>query len=147
MITISVINKRISKVHINILAILYFGIAIGLSFFKTTSKLSGVNLNPFSIVIDFKNYFSHTLLLVVTNILLYLPLGAFMKFRIKSNNFSLLTRFIIYILFIEIMQYILRRGIFDINDIILNTLGFVAGVLCCNFIVNLPMSRKKKSYS
>jgi hypothetical protein len=45
------------------LAVLYFGMAIGLSFFKTTSNFSGINLNPFSIVVDFKEYFNHTLLL------------------------------------------------------------------------------------
>ena len=143
-ITVSVINKRVSKVHVNILAILYFSIAIGLSFLKTTSNISGINLNPLSIFVDFKNYFNHTLLLVVTNALLYLPLGIYVKLRIKANNFSLVMGFILYILVVEVMQYILSRGIFDINDIILNTLGFVAGVLCCNFVVNLTMNRKKK---
>jgi len=146
-ITISVINKRINKIHVSILALLYLGIAIGLSFFKTTSNFSGVNLNPFSIVVDFKNYFNHTLLLVVTNTLLYLPLGVFVKFRIKANNISLLMGFILYILVIETMQYILHRGIFDINDIILNTLGFILGILCCNFAGSLSMKRKAKGYS
>lgn len=145
-VTVSVINKRVSKIHVNILAILYFIIAIGLSFLKTTSNISGINLNPLSIFVDFKDYFNHTLLLVVTNTLLYLPLGIYVKFRIKANNFSLFMGFILYILVVEIMQYILNRGIFDINDIILNTLGFFIGVLCCDFANNIPIKRNAKSY-
>jgi glycopeptide antibiotics resistance protein len=145
--TISVINKRVRKIHINILGVLYFGIAIGLSFFKTISIYSGINLNPFSIIVDFKQYFNHTLLLVVTNTLLYFPLGVFMKLRVKVNNFSLFKRFVLYILIIETMQYILHRGIFDINDIILNTIGFILGVLCSDFATNLTIKRKAKSYS
>jgi glycopeptide antibiotics resistance protein len=147
MLTISVINKRVRKIHTNILGVLYFGIAIGLSFFKTISNYSGINLNPFSVIVDFKQYFNHTLLLVVTNTLLYFPLGVFMKLRVKVNNFSLFTGFVVYILIIETMQYILHRGIFDINDIILNTIGFILGVLCSDFATNLTIKRKAKSYS
>jgi glycopeptide antibiotics resistance protein len=55
--------------------------------------------------------------------------------------------FVLYILVIETMQYILRKGIFDINDIILNTLGFILGVLCCDFAYDLSTKRKVKSYS
>lgn len=47
---ISIINEKISKVHVNLLAVMYFGLTIGLSFFKTMSNYNGINLNPFNII-------------------------------------------------------------------------------------------------
>ncbi|MFL0248754.1 VanZ family protein [Clostridium sp. WILCCON 0185] len=145
--TISVMNKGVKEIHINTLAVLYFGLVILLSFFKMTSNFYGLNLNPFSIIGDFKEYFNHTLLLVIANMLLYFPLGGFMKFRIKVNNFSLMMGFLVYILIVETMQYILHRGIFDINDIILNTLGFIIGALFSNFVIKHHRKERAESYS
>jgi glycopeptide antibiotics resistance protein len=144
--SISIINKKISKVHVDFLTVMYFGLTIGLSFFKTMSNYNGINLNPFSIITDFKEYFNLTLLLVVTNTLLYFPLGLFVKFRSKVSNLKLLIWFLLYILIIEVMQYILHRGIFDINDIILNTIGFLIGVLCRDFVIKSSIKRKVKNY-
>ncbi|ERI95401.1 VanZ-like protein [Clostridiales bacterium oral taxon 876 str. F0540] len=145
--TISIINKEVKEIHINILAVLYFGLVILLSFFKMTSNFYGLNLNPLSVIGDFKEYFNHTLLQVVGNILLYFPLGAFVKSRIKGNNFRLLMGFLLYILIVETMQYILHRGIFDINDIILNTLGFIIGGMFSGIANKFHMQRKAENYS
>ncbi|MBK5241922.1 VanZ family protein [Clostridium sp.] len=145
-VSISIINKKISKVHVDFLTVMYFGLTIGLSFFKTMSNYNGINLNPFSIITDFKEYFNLTLLLVVTNTLLYFPLGLFVKFRSKVSNLKLLIWFLLYILIIEVMQYILHRGIFDINDIILNTIGFLIGILCRDFVIKSSIKRKVKNY-
>ena len=54
---------------------------------------------------------------IVGNILLFIPLG-FFKGIIKST---------LIIIIIEILQYILKRGIFDVVDIILNLIGVVIG--------------------
>jgi glycopeptide antibiotics resistance protein len=142
---ISIINRKISTVHINILAVLYFGITIELSFLKTISNFNGINLNPLNIITDFRNYFSFTLLLVITNMLLYLPMGLYIRFKVKISSFRLFIGFILYIFFIEAMQYILHKGIFDVNDIILNSLGFLIGVLCCEIIMKPYDKRKIKS--
>lgn len=144
---ISIINKKVKEIHITILAALYFSLVILLSFFKMTSNFYGLNLNPFSIITDFKEYFTHTLVLVIANAFLYFPLGAFVKFKIKHSNYSLLIGFLLYVLVIETMQYILHRGIFDINDIILNTLGFIIGVWFSDFVIKFHMQRKSESYS
>jgi glycopeptide antibiotics resistance protein len=124
---------------------LYFGIAIGLSFFKTMSNFNGINLNPLSIINDFKNHFNHALLLAVTNTLLYVPLGIYIRFKVKISNFKLFIGFLLYILLIEVIQNVSHRGIFDINDIILNTLGFFIGVLCSNFIMKIPTKQNIES--
>lgn len=142
---ISIINRKISTVHINILAVLYFGITIELSFLKTMSNFNGINLNPLNIITDFRNYFNLTLLLVITNMILYLPLGLYIRFKVKIGSFRLFIGFILYIFIIEAMQYIFHKGIFDVNDIILNSLGFLIGVLCCEIIMKPYDKRKIKS--
>ena len=143
---ISVINKKVSRLHLNIIIAMYFGVTIGMSFFKTRVNYTGINLNPFNIIADFKEYFSFTLLLVITNMLIYFPLGLFLKAKAKISNLRLLLGFWAYILMIESMQYIFHRGIFDINDIILNTIGFFIGVLSNDFAIRASYKRKTKSY-
>lgn len=144
--SISVIDKKFNKLHVNILAVLYLGIVMVLSFFKTKSNFTGINLNPLSIINDFKVYFNHTLLLVVTNTLLYLPLGIYLKFKVKMSNLKLLIGFLLYILMIETIQYVSHRGIFDINDIILNTLGFFLGILCRDFFMKNSIKHFQMSH-
>lgn len=133
-ITTSIINKKINKSYIDLLAVMYLITVIGLSFFKTRHVFYGINLNPFSILKDFHDYFKHTLFLVITNALLYLPLGIYIKLKVKTRNSELLIVFLVYILLIEALQLATKKGIFDINDIILNTLGFFLGILCSSLI-------------
>jgi len=133
-VAISLINKRFNKIHINILAVLYFAVVILLSFFKSSFNFTGMNLNPFTMINDFKNYYKLTLLLVVSNTVIYLPLGVFIRFKIKIKIPKLIGGFLLYIVFVETLQYVSHTGIFDINDIILNTLGFVIGVYSYNLI-------------
>jgi VanZ like family. len=139
---ISILNRKVSVAHINILALLYFGITIVLSFFKTRTDFTGINLNPLNIVNDFSNYFRHTLFFVVTNTVLYFPVGVYIRLKIRFSNIKLITSFILYIFLIETMQYILHKGIFDVNDIIQNTIGFLIGLLCCDIIKKYYSERK-----
>lgn len=55
--------------------------------------------------------------------------------------------FLIYIILIESIQYLLHRGILDINDIITNTLGFVGGILLYQMIINKSKKINLESYS
>lgn len=58
---------------------------------------------------------------VIGNILIYIPL--YILIRHESNSKLLIIYFLIGIVFIEFMQYILKVGVFDIADIVLNFLG------------------------
>lgn len=124
---------------------LYFVVVIGLSFFKSIHYFTGMNFNPLNIINEFRSYFQHTLFLLVSNLLIYLPLGIFVRFKMKVNNSKLIIGFLLYILLIEIMQYVSHTGIFDINDIILNTLGFLIGIYSCNLIWSLTFKHKVES--
>lgn len=80
------------------------------------------------------------------NILVFIPLGIMfrsMLFDRESINTILLV--FIFSVIIETLQYILSIGIFDITDIINNTLGGFFGVLIYNAIVkNKPKYKVDK---
>ncbi|MCG2793944.1 MAG: VanZ family protein [Weeksellaceae bacterium] len=62
------------------------------------------------------------------NILLFMPFGFLGIVFPKLNNFKLLIiNFLSAIIMIESLQYFTRLGVFDIDDVILNTLGVAIG--------------------
>ncbi len=141
---ISIINKKVSEIHINIIAILYYLVVIGLTFFKSYYSTGYINLNPLSILNDFQDHFHHALLLTISNTLIYLPLGIYIKNKTRVSNKKLFLGFLFYIFLVEIIQSISHRGIFDINDIITNTLGFFIGVLCGSFVTKYSTNSYKQ---
>jgi len=66
---------------------------------------------------------------LVGNLFMFLPMGIFLPFFIvKINKVSIFTiSMIILLFFIEAIQLVTRRGSFDIDDFILNTLGALIG--------------------
>lgn len=133
---VSLFNRRVSKIHIDIFAILYFFVIIGLSFFKEFNSYNGINLNAMSILSDFKQYHNQTLFLLIGNIFAYFPLGIYIKYKTSIRTIKLLYFFLPYSILVEISQYIFKCGICDINDIICNTLGFLSGAVVYNLALN-----------
>lgn len=136
----SLIKRKFSKTELNILFISYCILILMLSLFKYSSKIeSSINLNPINIINDFE--YSSTTLVVFANLLMYIPIGMGIKFNFnKIKNYKLSILFLIYILIIESVQYIFNLGIFDVNDIILNFIGFYLGM----FILNNYLFRSDK---
>lgn len=139
---ITIIDKKFNKLHIDTIAILYFLIVIGLTFFKSSYNVAYFNLNPLNMLHDFKDYFHQTLLLLVCNLFIYIPLGIYVSYKTRIRAFKLLFGFLLYIFVIELIQVISHRGIFDINDIITNTFGFYIGTLCNNIMKNFKDNLK-----
>lgn len=129
-----IIYKKVNNILLDILTIMYFIVVLGLSFNK--GGFRGINLNPFTLIQDFNVYFHHTLLLLISNIIIYFPIGVYLKYRVNIKSTTLIIGFIIYIIFVEIAQYLLKCGILDINDIIANTLGFIGGIFSYQLISN-----------
>ncbi|SDN37420.1 VanZ family protein [Bacillus sp. OK048] len=67
---------------------------------------------------------------LVGNLFMFVPMGIFLPFFIvKINKVSIFTiSMIILLFFIEVIQLVTRRGSFDIDDFILNTLGALIGL-------------------
>jgi glycopeptide antibiotics resistance protein len=82
------------------------------------------------------------------NILIFLPLGIFLpilfkKFNRLSKVFISLT---IISFSIEVLQFVLQIGQFDIDDIILNTMGVVLGYFVIKTIRDITDLFKKKAF-
>lgn len=73
--------------------------------------------------------------IVVGNIVMFMPFGflgwVFPRLQDLKN---LLFAFVSAITIVEALQYFSRMGIFEVDDIILNTLGVFLGFLIKNFI-------------
>lgn len=139
---LSIVYKKINKTSVDIISFLYFILVIGLTFFKSIYSTVYFNLNPLNIINEFRDYFKHTLILLVSNTLIYVPLGIYISYKSKLRTVELFRNFIVYILVIEFLQTISHRGIFDINDIITNTIGFLLGVLFYK-VIRIKYGRQK----
>lgn len=61
------------------------------------------------------------------NLLLYIPLGV-VVYRWKTDEKKIVLGGFLLSAFCEIMQFILRRGMADVNDLLCNTFGVILGV-------------------
>ena len=73
--------------------------------------------------------------MVLGNVVMFIPFGflgwVFPKLRDLK---PLLINFIAAITIVEALQYFTRLGIFEVDDIILNTFGVYLGWLLCRFM-------------
>lgn len=127
---IYIIDRKISKIHIDLLAGIYFLMVLALSLLREYHNYIFINLNPLTIINDFDRYFDQTLIILVGNLLIYVPLGLYVKYKFNMTNLKLAMCFLPYISLLEATQRITHRGILDINDVITNILGFVFGGIC-----------------
>ena len=103
----------------------------------------GINIIPFAEILRYK-ISSHLFLLnVIGNILLFVPFGFIISSYVKPNKFYLpvLISFLVSIT-IEFVQLNIGRS-FDVDDIILNTIGATFGYLIYKFINKMPIFKKK----
>jgi len=77
----------------------------------------------------------------IGNILLFVPLGIFLPILFKKyKTFSQVFAFaLLFSISIELLQFFLQIGQFDIDDIILNTMGSIIGYFIIKLIVKIPM--------
>jgi glycopeptide antibiotics resistance protein len=102
--------------------------------YRSYSVVRRYNIYPFNTIMNYfmnSDKFSFHIIFInlVANIVTFIPLGFFTSLLFKRLNkvititiFSVLT-----VTSIEAMQFIFNVGVFDVDDIILNTLGCVIG--------------------
>ena len=139
--------KRLLKylVHITFIVYLYLLFIVLFDRPSGTEKLPimlylsySVNLIPFKTIIEYTLALFYGSISVGTaidnlsaNLLVFMPMGVYLPYYFK-NKLSLKKCFLILIgmvFSVEILQLILRKGTFDIDDIILNVLGGMIGYL------------------
>lgn len=114
-------RPKIAKASLFLLYGIYAVAVIYLLFFKYFGNAySSYNF-------DLLAYFRVDLLhnpTVLFNFLLFIPLGFLFKPSLKNLLF-----FLLFIVTVEAAQYFFSLGIFDVGDILVNTLGFYCGSL------------------
>lgn len=88
-----------------------------------------LNLMPLETIVDsikFSNYST-----MILNIIAFIPLGFLYPFAINENKkiLTYILHFLVFDLLIEIVQFITMIGFFDIDDVLLNMLGFLQGII------------------
>jgi glycopeptide antibiotics resistance protein len=144
-------RERIKKVFLYGVFICYILLLIKILLLSRTShsEFRSINLIPFYSIKEY--IFSNSTTIkkfafgnVVGNIVIFIPLGTYLS--LFNNNRRVITNqlFIFIVsLFIEIIQGILGIGASDIDDIILNCLGGLIGILGYKFLLFILRDEKK----
>ncbi|MCR8656429.1 VanZ family protein [Paenibacillus endoradicis] len=100
------------------------------------------NLIPLSTIIEmFQLYplLSKPLLInIIGNIIVFVPVGILLPTLINKKLIVLIFVFLIGITIMELSQLLLRRGSLDVDDYLLNSIGFMLGYI---FVIS---NRKRK---
>ncbi|SHJ44798.1 Glycopeptide antibiotics resistance protein [Dethiosulfatibacter aminovorans DSM 17477] len=141
------ILKTFFKLIIYILFAAYLAYLFDLVFFRFRASITSIdemlplehylkhsaNFRPFKTIMNYiDNIGNLPAYIIVTNILgniaAFIPFGIFLPLALgfKGIGNAMLHSFL-FSLFIETMQMLLRVGSFDVDDIILNTLGGLLG--------------------
>jgi glycopeptide antibiotics resistance protein len=133
--------KTFSRIICFILFIIYLTILSNVLFFNYKyGRVSGdksYNLEPFKTInnyIKYRQYVSDAIVIrnILGNILAFMPMGFFIPLLSKKTRFFIKIIIISAItsLLVEVIQYKFAVGSFDVDDIILNTLGGFIGYIC-----------------
>lgn len=134
-------KKKSTKKIIYFIFIIYLIVLVYFLFFSeglgrgNLSNNIGYNLKPFN---EIKRYMSNksqigdfiSNLNIYGNVLLFIPYGIILPFiKRKRKVLGVIFSTMMFSITIELLQYIFKVGVFDIDDIILNTLGGFVGYI------------------
>lgn len=113
-----------------IIFVIYIFVVLKLTIFReTTLSEREVNLTLFQDLINV--YKTRTtwqfIRLFVGNIVWFVPWGFLIPMIYKNNKFFVFLSGFAFSLAIEILQFALKKGLFEIDDLILNTIGAILG--------------------
>ncbi|MGN7478753.1 VanZ family protein [Solibacillus silvestris] len=130
--------KKLLMITHWLVLIFYVFLIVDLVFFAR-GAYRNINLMPFDMIME--QGFSVN---VWGNVLMFIPLGIYAAYYSKKMNGLKVLLFIIgSSVFIEVVQFIFKRGATDIDDVILNTLGGVIGFAVYRLIVKLCRKRER----
>ena len=143
-------NLNLGKIALWSIFLIYMIIVLGATIGNRPSGYESINLHLFSSYRHAYNNFSLAeWRYIILNILMFVPIGFMLPLLFKKCEcyyITYLTGFSISI-FIEILQIISKRGIFEIDDIINNTLGCVIGYGIVMILMALfKRSKKHKAF-
>ena len=118
-------KKKISNISKLIVFIYYVIMLANMTFFARYNNYTGINLIPFKSIKDtFNNSIYYITIIFFGNLIIFMPFEYFFIEFTKNKKITINILFILgLVIMIELIQYILKVGIFDIDDIILDSLG------------------------
>ena len=141
-------TDKLNKIKFGLWSIfvIYIVVVLGATIGHRTSAYGNINLHLFSSYKNAYNSFSiREWRNIILNILMFVPLGFMIPLLFKKCK----RWYITYLkgfgatLFIEILQLISKRGIFELDDIINNTLGCIIGYGIVIFFISIYEKRYK----
>ncbi|MCD2347096.1 VanZ family protein [Clostridium guangxiense] len=144
-------RERIKTVFLYGVFICYILLLIKILFLSRISHLEhrSINLIPFYSIMEYisgrsANIKAFAFSNVVGNIVIFVPLGTYLSL-FKNNKRVITNLLFIFIvsLFVEIIQGLSGIGASDIDDIILNCLGGLIGILGYKFLLFILRDEKK----
>lgn len=110
-----------------------------LGFDRSTSYNFRYNLKPFYTIKKFsKNYDLYIWMInIIGNIAVFIPFGILLPIVFGGKIKRSLIIFLSGLFILESLQLLTKRGTFDIDDFILNTLGFLIGYLILKILRKL----------
>ena len=150
-------QEKIAKIIIYIVFVFYILLMLKIlflsrvSFFELFDAQRGIdrsfNLVPFQSIIEFlsgntENVRTFSYANLVGNIAIFVPLGFYISFlrkELRKDKKVALCLLIVFIasLAVEIIQWVFVIGTPDIDDIILNCIGGLIGILVCKLIMHI----------
>lgn len=112
---------RIPTFVLRLLWVIYFLVMILLLFFRVYHD-NNINLN----ILELFNFETTSLSQTILNLILFIPIGYWLK-HLKISSVLLLS--LLLITSIELLQFVSHRGIFDVVDILINTIGIIIGYI------------------
>ena len=112
-------SHRIPTFVLRLLWVFYFLVMILLLFFRVYHD-NNINLN----ILELFNFATTNLSQTILNLILFIPIGYWLK-HLKISSVLLLS--LLLITSIELLQFVSHRGIFDVVDILINTIGIMIG--------------------
>lgn len=128
-----ILTHQCPKIFLYILTICYFLIMVILLFGRPMLGGTSYNLN----ILDLFN--SESIITNIFNFIFFLPIGYF--FRKKNAIITTIIAFVM-ILLIELIQLITHRGMFDIVDLLVDTLAIITGYFLSKYIFFKGNSQK-----
>lgn len=130
-------KKKAEKLS-NIIVFIYYIILIfNMVIFARYNNINSYNLIPFKSIINIlKNGTIYSIIInIFGNLFVFMPLDYFLieLFNIKKFSINFILSFGV-ILLIELFQYIFKVGVFDIDDLIICTLGMMVFYIIYNKI-------------
>ncbi len=150
-------NRKVSRVIVWISFVIYIGILVYFLFFAELLGRTDIsysyryNLKPFKEINRFIMYYSQlgswtVFLNLGGNVMAFIPFGMYIPVISRKKRGLLVTILITFLLTlsIELTQLVMKVGSFDVDDIILNTIGGIIGYLCISLVRLIKRKNTKK---